>query len=387
MSCRNDKEPTRRYHAGCCVKSVHEMGSMRSADLALIKSLCKHVLPTAWTEALSRSPWLKRWRNRWAGRVYCCRALQGESNYNICVNCDMTVSCHCRDYDASGHIGDLNAQSLDAIFSGETACRFRRRLARGKYAIAACPDCGDLRSIPKRDAARYLDSFHAPEQGIMVENTVLCNLNCIGCNSKQVAKTRRQVRMSLADITRVAEMLHTCAIREVTFHNLGEPFLSATVHEELSILRRLNPGITIVCSTNGLCIESETQRGAALMADHLYFSIDGPSQEVVTRYQVNGDFARAFANMRNLVSVRDDRGLAKPIIEWKYVVFRWNDEPRYVERAVELAREARIDQISFWLGGGLPSQVSRRFLHDPYFQQLGTASWKGREIILRQHSA
>ena len=37
--------------------------------------------------------------------TYYCKALIGESDYNICINSEMTVLCNRRDYDASGQIG------------------------------------------------------------------------------------------------------------------------------------------------------------------------------------------------------------------------------------------------------------------------------------------
>ena len=45
---------------------------------------------------------------RLRGQRFYCRALGGESEYNLTINCDLTVSCNCQDYNGSGHIGDLN---------------------------------------------------------------------------------------------------------------------------------------------------------------------------------------------------------------------------------------------------------------------------------------
>ena len=37
--------------------------------------------------------------------AYYCNALQGNYNYNICINSDMTISCNCQDYDGAGQLG------------------------------------------------------------------------------------------------------------------------------------------------------------------------------------------------------------------------------------------------------------------------------------------
>ncbi len=54
---------------------------------------------------------LLKYRMEWSaplrGQRFYCRALGGESEYNLAIHCDLTVSCNCQDYDGSGQIGDL----------------------------------------------------------------------------------------------------------------------------------------------------------------------------------------------------------------------------------------------------------------------------------------
>src|SRR5512137_1027072 len=89
------------------------------------------------------------WAARLRGQRFHCRALEGESEYNITVNCDLTVSCSCQDYDGSGHLGDLNKSSFKEVFFGPVAQRFRDELAKGKLPIMTCTRCGDLMRVPK----------------------------------------------------------------------------------------------------------------------------------------------------------------------------------------------------------------------------------------------
>ena len=330
-----------------------------------------------------RSPKLRVLRNELGGRAYYCAALQGESDYNICINSDLTVSCNCRDRDGTGHIGDLSTQTLQEVFDGETARRFRETLARGSIPVLVCSECWELKAIPRREAARHVAQYHTPRRGIMVENTVLCNLRCASCDRKSVSGIRRKLSMSLEDIEKVARIIREYKIEEIAFHNLGEPFLPADVLEEVKILRAHNPRARIICSTNGVPLDAESKREAALLMDHVYFSIDGPNQEVMTRYQCGGNFEKSYRNMRGLVALRNSRGKSLPEIEWKYVVFPWNDAEPYITDAIRLAGEADVDIISFWPGGWSPANISQRFLNDPFFQRLGNPSWKGREIDFR----
>lgn len=316
--------------------------------------------------------------------AFSCNALSGRSDYNVCINSDMTVSCNCGDIDGSGHIGDLSVNTLEEIFGGRTATRFRKRLSQGILPIRRCSACRELVKTDRAEAKRRLSDYTTPKSGIMVENTVLCNLQCVNCERKSIVRTRKKLKMSLADVEKVALEIKKNDIRVVSFFNLGEPFLSDTVFEELAMLRKHNPDVALYVSTNGLLLQQQKKREAALLVDHLYVSLDGATNESVNRYQVGGNFDLTYKNMTELVGLRNARNAAKPVIEWKYVVFSWNDSEAEIGKAVELAREAKVDILSFWAGSGSPEQVSVRFTSDGFFQRLGVASWKGREIDFRK---
>jgi pyruvate-formate lyase-activating enzyme len=352
---------------------------------AILKPFIKKIVPDAFIDPLLQSFRTGRYiYERLSGTAYYCKALSGESNYNISINSDMTVSCNCQDYYGSGHLGDLNVQTWEEIFHGERARLFRKRLARGQYATPICPDCRELQRIRRQDAAYFMTNYQLPRKGIMVENTSLCMLKCLQCDRTSVMKIRKRKIMSQQDMEKVANTVRTHNIRTVSFHNLGEPFFSDMVYEHLSILRRHNPHLYIWTSTSGLLLNSEKKREAALLADHILFSIDGSSQELVNKYQVGGNFARSYGNMKRLVNARNSRNAAVPVIVWKYVVFSWNDSADAVEKAIDLAREAGVDIISFVPGTGAPSHVSQRYVYDPFFQRLGRPSCSGREIDFRK---
>jgi len=353
----------------------------------IIKKLVLWVIPHRVLNSLLQFPLVIKLKHYHPfTKAFYCKALNGDSKYNICVNSDMTVSCNCWDYDGSGHIGDLNNQSLEQIFNGKVAQGFRRKLAKGWLPIIACARCDELQRIKKRDAGNYLTNYRVPKRGIMVENTALCNLKCTVCPRDIVMKTRKKLNMSLNDMEKVAEIIRDYQIKSIAFHNLGEPFLSKNVFNEITVIRKYNPRVWIYTSTNGLLLDSGWKREAALLMDHIYFSIDGPSQNLVTKYQVGGNFEKTYSNMKELVDARNSRNRELPVIEWKYVVFSWNDREDAIERAVELARGAHIDIISFWPGFGSDAAVSQRFIYDPYFQRLGEKSWKGREVDFRGYS-
>jgi hypothetical protein len=321
-------------------------------------------------------------RARLGGKRFFCRALAGHSTINLCVNSDLTVSCSCRDVDGSGHVGDLAKESLAEILSGPVARRFRRELARGRLPTPLCGRCCDLRAVNRRDAQRLAETRRAPTY-LKVENTSACNLSCASCPRRQIRRLRRKTTLSLAEVEQIAVNMRDCGIRTLSYLNFGEPFLPPTVRRELEIIRRIHPEVFIEISTNAMPIDCDDKREAALLVDDIQVSLDGISQEMAQKYQRGIDFDRVLRNMTDLVAYRDARGLSRPRIVWKYLLFLWTERREHVLRAIEMARQANVDEILFEPTVspfyGIPIRYYLGRLAD-----IGEQSPCGRRVILRR---
>ncbi|MCR4412603.1 MAG: radical SAM protein [Thermoguttaceae bacterium] len=320
---------------------------------------------------------------RLARRRFYCLALAGKVRDGIFVNSDMTVSCNCQDIDGAGQLGNLRTTPFEELFTGPAAQRLRRELAAGRLPIDRCAVCFHLRTATPREAESQWAGVELP-RGLSVENTVHCNLRCLSCCRQQILKTRKNGRaLSLADFEIVGRTLARLDADYCGFYNLGEPFFSNAILRELEVLRRHRPAMHILVSTNGLLLDTDEKREAALLADHLLFSIDGIDTPMVRRYQRGGDFDRAYANLRSMVEFRNRRGLRKPRIDWKYVVFRWNDRREYIERAIDLARRAGADSMQFTFARNPGYGISWRYLFSPFFRSLGVPDgWRCRVVWL-----
>ncbi len=327
----------------------------------------------------------RQWHAWLTGKRFVCRALSGTSNYGgVFVNSDMTVSCNCQDIDGAGQIGSLRESTMEELLAGETASRFRHMLADGRLPIHRCAACFSIATAEREEARSLAQNYRLPN-GFHVENTCNCNLKCLACCRPQVMQTRKGRFLSLGDVEVVAKTLRRMDATICGYSNLGEPFLSPNIRCELEIIRKYNPDIAIDIYTNGSLIDTDEKREAALLADRIVLSLDGVSTEMVNRYQRGGDFDRSYRNLERLVAFRDRRGRTKPSIGWLYVVFRWNDTKRDIQKAVELAEEAGVDYIRFrfartpWYG------VSWRFLLSPFFRSLGhRTDWRHREVRFSQ---
>ncbi len=217
---------------------------------------------------------------------------------------------------------------------------------------------------------------------MLLENTVRCNIDCIGCDRQSAARIRTTLQMDLEKLSRMADLVHDLGLEQLFYLNLGEPFLSPNIGPELSVLRKKNPDCRIVISTNGIVLNTDAKREAALNASHIFFSIAGINEPMLKKYEHHGSYEKAYANMKALVAYRNARGLDRPLLEWKYLLFNWNDHPRTIAQAIELAKAAGVDTISFW-----PT-------HNPFYgysyryalgrlNHIGVKCWKGREVDLR----
>lgn len=310
-----------------------------------------------------------------------CTTLRGTEGGLFYVNSDMTVSCNCQDIDASGRLCDLNEVSFEHILGGEKATSFRDKLINGYLPILRCVICPSLRVV--KDVENK-DTYSLPK-GFAIENTSLCPLKCDSCPREKIARIRKKGRsMSLADIEKLAKNLRDINAVECNFVNLGEPFLSRNVLSELEIIKKYNPEIKILTSTNCMILDSTEKRKAALLTDHIIVSIFGISSEMCGRYQRNLDFDKSYENLKRLIEFRNSQGNARPYIVWHYVVFRWNDKPEYIEKAIELSKEAGVDEMVFTFSRTPVYGMSWRFiLNLPPFNSVlcRQRSWRSRKIL------
>lgn len=316
---------------------------------------------------------------RLINKRFYCNALNGTSDYNISINSDMTVSCSCQDHDGTGYIGDLSSQNFLEIFNGSIAKKMRNDLANGRLPLALCTRCSDLRLVEKSKASYYKENYSLPRDGIMIENTVNCNLKCLACPRSVILSMRKKTNLNLGDIKKISLLIKEHQIKFINFFKLGDPFLSPTIYEELKIIRDENPTVQIETSTNGQVLDTDTKREAALMFDCILFSIDGNNTRVLRKYHRTGSFEKAYNNMKALVLYRDSKGVKKPVIEWRYIIFNWNDKRHMILEAIDLAKKAGVNSISFWPTKNPIYGISWRYQLGSFFANLGERTWRGKE--------
>jgi hypothetical protein len=103
--------------------------------------------------------------------------------------------------------------------------------------------------------------------------------------------------------------------------------------------------------------------------DEITFSVDGPDQETYSRYRQKGDFEKVLNIMSAFVEERNEWGREVPFINWRYILFKWNDSNSKMRRAKKLAEKIGIDRLTWEITDHPEEAKSAKY-------QIGTKHWK-----------
>jgi Iron-sulfur cluster-binding domain/Radical SAM superfamily len=277
--------------------------------------------------------------------------------------CDGRVVCGCADPYAKRVLGDLRQTSLHAVWHGEAASSLRRDLNHGGSTF--CGDCplklplADDQPIPQRD----LNVAPFPNR-LYIECTAACNISCFqACCAPEtgITRTRQAGMLDWGLFTKVVDDAGPSLIR-IDFFNYGEAFLHKRAVEMCEYIKSRFPHIYLYTSTNGLALNEEKARRLVHSGiDEVTFSIDGASQQTYARYRQRGKFDAAVANLRAMVDEKAKSGRDLPQLNWRYILFTWNDNDDEMNRARELAREIGVDRLCWEITDHPEDSFSRRF--------------------------
>ncbi len=285
--------------------------------------------------------------------------------------CDGRLVCGCADPYAKRVLGDARTDTIEGVWTGPTASSLRADLNAGGSAF--CGDCPLKLPLADDDVPpqRPLDVSPLPSR-LYVECTAACNVSCLdACCAPETGITRtRQAGMLDVDLFRrvLAEVGPT--LQRIDFFNYGEAFLHKRAVEMCEIVKREYPHIYLYTSTNGGALTEESARRLARSGiDEVTFSVDGASQEVYATYRQRGRFDHVLKNLRAVVDEKRRLGLDVPYVNWRYILFRWNDNDGEMQRARSLAAEIGVDRLCWEITDHPEHAFSRRFAP-------GTSDWQ-----------
>ena len=292
--------------------------------------------------------------------------------------CDGRLVCGCADPYGKRVLGDMRTASVSQVWTGETAASLRRDILAGGSKF--CGDC-PLKLPLKKDEAppqRPLDAGPLPPR-LYIECTAACNISCSqACCAPETGITRtRQAGMLDYDLfTRVVDEAGP-SVGRIDFFNYGEAFLHKRAVEMCEYIKTKFPHIYLYTSTNGLAFTEEKVRQLARSGiDEVTFSIDGASQETYVQYRQRGKFDLAIRNLRIMAEEKRKSRRDVPHLNWRYILFKWNDSDAEMNRARQLAAEIGVDRLSWEITDHPESSFSRRFVPGtPDFESIKNEIW------------
>jgi hypothetical protein len=297
--------------------------------------------------------------------------------------CDGRIVCGCADPYARRILGDARRSAVTAIWTGPAATGLRQDLNAGGSTF--CGDCPLKLPLRKEEAPpqRSLDVPALPSR-LYIECTAACNISCHqACCAPETGITRtRQAGMLDFDLfRRVVDETGPSLVR-IDFFNYGEAFLHKRAVEMCEYIKSRFPHIYLYTSTNGLAFNDETARRLVHSGiDEVTFSIDGATPESYARYRVRGDFSRAIANLRIMAEEKRAGGRDVPFLNWRYILFTWNDGDAEMDLARTLAAEIGIDRLCWEITDHPEEAFSRRFVPgSPDHERIRREIWDDNNL-------
>lgn len=232
---------------------------------------------------------------------------------------------------------ELNISKFDALL------HIRRSFAEGQFPHPGlCERCA-VRSagVPHREVdPTVLQVLH-------VEPSYMCHLSCPQCVPQKLRKSLKNPPYHLKpDVYRgFLAQLRTegvSQIKLVIFEGRGDPLSCTDLEELVKLTKEYYPKSNTCITTHGSFPYKDWIAKSPI--DMIRFSVDGARPESYARYRIGGKLELALGFMAGL---RDDRKHnARLYVEWKYILFEWNDSDEELAEAAELARELNV-QLRF----------------------------------------
>ncbi len=277
--------------------------------------------------------------------------------------CDGRVVCGCADPYATRVLGDARTTPLGQVWTSPTIERLRRDLNGGGSDF--CGDC-PLKLPLMADVApprRSLDAGPMPSR-LYIECTAACNISCFqACCAPETGITRsREAGMLDFDLFRKVVDEAGPSLVRIDFFNYGEAFLHKQSVEMCEYIKTRFPQVYLYTSTNGLAFtEDRARRLVHTGIDEVTFSLDGAIPEHYARYRQRGNLETALGHLGAMADEKHRAGRDVPFINWRYILFKWNDSDEEMDLARRLASELGADRLTWELTDHPEEAFSRRF--------------------------
>lgn len=292
--------------------------------------------------------------------------------------CDGRIVCGCADPYGTRVLGDARATTVEDIWRGPVITTLRNDLNAGGSSF--CTDCALKRPLASKEepAVRSVDAGRLPGR-MFIECTAACNLSCFqACCAPEtgITRTRQAGMLDFGVFTKVIDEAGP-SLGRIDFFNYGEAFLHKRAVEMCEYIKSNHPHVYVYTTTNGTAFsEAQARRLVHSGIDEVTFSIDGARAESYAQYRRRGRFDVAIQNLTAMVDEKRRSGRDLPYLNWRYILFKWNDSDEEMELARRMAQEIGVDRLCWEITDHPEEAFSRRFVRGtPEFERIRRETW------------
>ena len=297
--------------------------------------------------------------------------------------CDGRLVCGCADPYGKRVLGDARNASVHDVWTGTVISKLRADLNAGGSKF--CGDC-PLKLPLNRDEAppvRPVDAGPQPSR-MYIECTAACNISCTdACCAPEtgITRTRQAGMLDFELFRRVVDEVGPSLVR-IDFFNYGEAFLHKRAVEMCEYIKSAFPQIYLYTSTNGLALtDAQARRLVHSGIDEVTFSVDGATPESYVKYRQRGRFDVAIATLRAMADEKRRSGRDVPFLNWRYILFNWNDSDAEMAQARRLAADIGVDRLCWEMTDHPENAYSRRFVPgSPDLQAIRHEIWDDNNL-------
>jgi radical SAM protein with 4Fe4S-binding SPASM domain len=171
----------------------------------------------------------------------------------------------------------------------------------------------------------------------------ICNLRCALCPTGQNDRGRKKGFLKFELFKKIMD---ECGpyLYNLSLYNWGEPLINKEIFKMVRYSKTFKINVAISTNLNNfndkICSELLDSG-----VDDLIVSLDGASQESVSKYQIGNNFKKVIDNMKRLVDRKKELKLNAPKITWLFLVDSSNEGE--IEQAKILSQQIGVDRINF----------------------------------------
>lgn len=173
-----------------------------------------------------------------------------------------------------------------------------------------------------------------------IETTLACNLACVMCHRRELAKRRKVMNISLENFKKIIDDIPT--LLQVKLQGMGEPLLTPDLFDMIRYAK--SKGIIANFVSNGKIMTRQNAKDTIESGlDRVYFSIDSADPAQYAAIRAGGNLETVIENVGGFMTERKALGSKTPYVGIWMLLFKEN--LNQLRGVIDIAKQAGVDEL------------------------------------------